>query len=503
MPRRSRICRPLPLWTSLLGVALLAACSRTPAGPPTAGPGEEAAPAAVRQAAAGPQPDILLIVVDTMRADRFGLNGAKRSTTPELDARFRDGLVFENARATVPFTAPSVMSLLTGLYPEHHRVRMIFQLLAPEFPTLPDWLSHAGYRTSAIVSNMVLTDEATGLGSRFGYYDDYVDEAVRWAGAKKLPDFERDARRTTDAALEWLARAAAHPGPRFVWLHYMDPHAPYTPPAEFAKSFRHERPQRVDPATIADSARVDGLDDELEYVDRYDGEVAFADHEVARFLDAYDQLLGLDHAVVVLASDHGETLTEPGRERLFGHGFDVWREQLHVVLALRGPGIPAGRRSDPVSLLDVAPTLLGLAGAPPVQGLDGRSLLAPPEPQRELLAEGAGPHRGFQYRALIRGDEKWVMYSENGVELPDRRHRIDLADDPLETHPLPWEPGGAPPNLLAAFRADPDPSGLPLKESILVGRPLQNAKVKPQGLPVVSDRADAETRAKLKALGYL
>jgi arylsulfatase A-like enzyme len=483
---------------ALAGCLVAPACSRPPA------PAESAAPA-TRAAAPAPKarPDILLVVVDTLRADRLGLLGARRPTTPALDARLRDGLVFEHATTPVPFTSPAVMSLLTGRYPQHHRVRLIFQRLAPEVPTLPEALAALGYRTAAVVSNMVITDEATGLGSRFGYYDDYVDEPVRWAGTSERPDFERDAARTTDAALAWLERAALRPGPRFFYLHYMDPHAPYTPPANGAADFRHPRPAPVDLKRLATASRLAGVTDGLEYVDRYDEEVAFADREIGRFLDAYDRALGLDKAVVVFTADHGETLLEPGRQRLFAHGFGVWEEQVRVPLVLRAPGVAAGRRADPVSLLDVLPTLLELAGGPPLAGTDGRSLLAAPEPSRELLFEGSGERRGDQIRAVERAGHKWVITTQGGRELPGGRLYFDLGADALEASPLAWAGDSAPASLLQFFSADPDPSGLPAREAILLGRRLSTAKIRPEGLPVVGSGADEEARKKLEALGYL
>jgi arylsulfatase A-like enzyme len=485
----------------LAGCALACGCARAPGTAPAGGKATSAAPTA--PAAAPRRPDILLVVVDTWRADRFGLLGASRETTPALDARLRDGLVFEDATTPVPFTAPAVMSLLTGLYPEHHRVRMIFQKLDPGVPTLPQALSSLGYRTAAVVSNMVLTDEATGLGSRFGSYDDFVDEPVRWAGTRKRPDFERDARRTTDAALAWLAQAAARPEPRFLWLHYMDPHAPYTPPEEFSKPFRHDRPQRVETSRVATASRLEGVTDGLEYVDRYDGEVAFADREIGRFLDAYDRVLGLDRAVLLVTADHGETLMEPGRQRLFAHGFGVWQEQVRVPLVLRAPGVAPGRRTDPVSLLDVLPTVITRAGGAPPAGLDGRSLLAPAVSARPLLFEGSGMGRGDQFRAVVLGQRKWVISTRGGRELVDGRQLFDLGADPLERAPRSWDGAPAPQELLTFFYSDPDPSGLPAREAILAGRALTAPKTRSQGLPVVSSEADAETRKKLEALGYL
>jgi arylsulfatase len=449
---------------------------------------------------------VALLVVDTLRRDHVGTYGYERATTPAIDRLFGKGLVFDAAYTPVPFTAPAVMSLLTGLYPEHHRVRMVFQRLPPERLTLSQYLKPAGYHTAAVVSNMVLTDEATGLGGRFDYFDDYVDEAVRWSGTRERPAFERTAEHTTDAALAWLAKAKGLGQPLFVWVHYMDPHGPYTPPSE---PFKHTRPVPVDPQKVPLYNRPPGLTDGAEWVDRYDGEIASVDHAVARFLEGWEREVGLSRSVVILTADHGETLMEPSREQWFTHGFNVWEEQARVPLMMMGAGIPEGRRAEPVSLLDIVPTVLTVAGQRQPAALDGRSLLGSEgrDAGRPLLVQGMGRMRGQQWRALVMSRHKWVIYSEGGAEQPALRRLFDLDRDPGEAHPAAW---GAPIGsaeteaLFAALRNDPDPSGLPAKESILLGHRLAEAKAPPgTGLPVVSREVDPATLERLRALGYV
>jgi choline-sulfatase len=216
--------------------------------------------------------------------------------------------------------------------------------------------------------------------------------------------------------------------------------------------------------------------------------------------------VGLSHSVVILTADHGETLMESGREQWFTHGFNVWEEQARVPLMMAGAGIRPGRRTDPVSLLDVVPTLLEVAGLRRASGLDGRSLLMA-ELDRGLLIQGMGRTRGQQFRALVKDGQKWVIYSEGGVEQVPQRRRFDLGRDPLEERPAPWpgpEPSAAVRTLFAALRDDPDPSGLPAKETILLGHRLNQAKALPGGgLPVVSRDVDPETLERLRALGYV
>jgi arylsulfatase len=449
-------------------------------------------------------PHIALLVVDTLRRDHLGVYGYERPTSPGIDRWARGALVFDAAYTPVAFTAPAVMSLLTGLYPERHRVRMVFQRLPTASVTLPQYLKQAGYHTAAIVSNMVLTDEATGLGSRFDYFDDYVDQPVRWSGTRERPAFERTAERTTDAALAWLGKAKTLGKPLFVWVHYMDPHGPYTPPD---RPFTHRRSVPIDPKRVPAYNRAPGVTDGGDFLDRYDGEIAYTDRAVTRFLEAWERAVGPGQSVVVLTADHGETLMEPGREQWFTHGFNVWQEQARVPLMLAGAGVSAGRRAEPASLLDVVPTLLQAAGRRAPAGLDGLSLLAAGDPERELLIQGMGSTRGRQFRALIKGGRKWVLYSEGGVEQAVARRIFDLASDPGEQRPASWDGStedGAPRILLTALKNDPDPSGLPAKEGLLVGRRLTAAKSHPeQGLPVVSRDVDPETLERLRALGYV
>ncbi len=474
---------------SALVVAGLVSCSRS-----------EAPPAAVPPPAPK-RPHVVLIVVDTLRADRVGLYGHGRPTTPAIDRFFGGGLVFEAAHTPISFTAPAVMSLLTGLRPPSHGVRMIVQHLPAERPTLPDHLRRAGYHAAAVVSNMVLTDEFTGLGRRFDYYDDFVDRDVAWPGKKRHDNWERNAAGTTDAALEWLGKARALDQPHFLWLHYMDPHGPYAAPPDKPVDFAHDRPHPIDPARVPEYNRISGGDDGAEYVDRYDEEIAYADREIARFLAAYERAFGTRDTLFLFTSDHGEThMEEAGRFQWFTHGHQFYTEEYRVPLVLRGPGIAGGRRADPVSLLDVMPTVLERAGLAPEPGLDGRSLLAAPDPHRELLLEGMGAGRGQRYRALLRGGRKWVMLAEGAVEVPAGRVYYDLVADPAESRPQPWP--AEPASLLAAFRTDPDVAGV--SRQILVGERLKGPKRRPDGgLPVVSSSVDPEAAERLRALGYV
>lgn len=446
------------------------------------------------------RPDVLLVVVDTLRPDHLSLHGYPRPTSPELERAFAGAARFRSARSPVPYTSPAVASLLTGLVPARHRVRMVFQRLAAGVPALPDRLQVAGYATGAVVSNMVLTDEAMGLGARFDTYDDFVDEEAPWSGHRggKLA-WERNAARTTDAALAWLASAPAH-RPQFLWVHYMDPHGPYAAPPDRPRTFAHEGRLAVDPERVPEYQRRPGAKDALDWVDRYDEEIAYVDREVGRLMAAYDRRPRSREAVVVFTADHGEAMAE--HEKWFSHGHHVYEHGVRVPLLVRHRSIGGGWREEPVSLLDVAPTVLDLVGLP-VGPIDGVSLLRPGRADREIALEGMGRRRGTQFRGVVRGRTKWVCYSEGGREEPGRRVAFDVETDPAETNPRPW-PEPAPASLLAALTSDPDPSGLPRAGTVVAGRRLLGPKARDGGgLPAVPGHVDAETAERLRGLGYV
>jgi len=217
-----------------------------------------------------PPRHVLLISIDTLRPDHLSIYGYARNTSPHIDAFFADAEMFERAYSAEASTAPSVASLLTGLHPQNHGVRLFYQRLGGEIPTIADHLRRAGFQTAGVVSNIVLTAEAMGIDTRFDHYDDYVDEreSIR-------PVWERPASRTTDAAIEWLEEHRDPERRTFLWVHYIDPHTPYDPPADRPTDYTHEGElpidvRRVPPSALLERNREDGLD----YADRYDEEIA-------------------------------------------------------------------------------------------------------------------------------------------------------------------------------------------------------------------------------------
>lgn len=429
--------------------------------------------------------DIVLVTIDTLRADHLGLYAYERSTSPRIDGWFESGRVFERAYATEAATAPSVASLLTGRLPQDHGVRLFYQLLEEDVALLPDLLP-GEYETAAIVSNVVLTDEAIGFAGRFDHYDDFVDERE---GLRDV--FERRAARTTDAALRWVATRRDPERPLFLWVHYIDPHGPYDPPEAWTGAFPVEGHRPLALGRVAEYMVQPGVDNALEYVADYDAEIAYTDAEVGRLLDGLSQRLDLERALTVLTADHGETMMEG--ERWFSHGYQVYEPIVHVPLCLRGPGVAPGRVSELASGVDLVPTLLRFAGAAVPSGLPGRDLLAPDgDPDRVVYSEASAA--GQQWRAAVQGQRKVRVLVRGATRTVLQQRQYDLAREA--------ESGGGRPvglsdplvaRLIEEIERDPDAAGIP--SEYRAGMQIEAPKVAPD--------LDEKALQELRRLGYV
>ncbi len=295
-----------------------------------------------------PRPHVLLVTIDTFRADRLGTGVA-----PALDRLAASSLRFTSARAAVPLTLPSHATIMTGLLPPAHGLRENgVDVLSDAQPTIARLLKAAGYETAAFVGAFVL-DRRFGLAQGFDTYDDQI---ARDPNATERLEAERPASAVVDRALAWLAnRRPTPPGPPglpdppgrpfFLWIHLYDPHAPYSPPAEFRARTRTA----------------------------YDGEIAFADSQIARVFEWLRAHGEIERTMIVVSGDHGEGLGDHGERT---HGMLVYDSTLRVPLLVAAPGHPAGVHDDAVSLVDVAPTIVRAAGATPPDAMKGRDLLA-------------------------------------------------------------------------------------------------------------------------------
>jgi arylsulfatase A-like enzyme/Flp pilus assembly protein TadD len=326
-------------------------------------------------------PNIILITVDTTRADRMGFLGSKRGLTPNLDKLARAGVVFEKAYAQAPLTPVSHATIFTGTYPQFHTVTDFGHPLPTLLPSVPEILEKVGYRTAAFIGSLIL-DPKANMAPGFDRGFDLFDAGFH---QKRRPDqsrYESIERRGGDVvahALAWLKQnqtATQRQTPFFIWVHLYDPHAPYEPPPPYDK-----------------------------FKDPYDGEIAYADSALGK-LFGYLRKRGLyDRALIAVMSDHGESLGAHGESM---HGIFLYEETIHVPLVFKLPGeLLAGRRvAARVRLVDVAPTLLSMLSLPLPPTFQGESMVGlmkmgtKTAAELPAYAETDYPHRAFGWSAL-------------------------------------------------------------------------------------------------------
>lgn len=371
--------------------------------------------------------NVLLIVLDTVRADRLGCYGNQRGLTPRIDAFATSGVRFSNAFSHSPWTLPSTASLFTSLYPMQHRAggRLgSFTRLPSDAVTIAEAFRDAGTRTAAIFNVQFLT-ETYGMTQGFEHVDVHaLDSNV---------DVRRAAE-TTDAAAEWLE--TREEGPFFLVVHYFDAHLVYDPPQPFRARFADPQDAETEDwlfGSIRDMAllrQANSVFPPPELVRRleslYDGETAYVDHHVGRLLDILDARGLSTNTLVAITADHGEEFLDHGG---FEHGHTFYDEQLHVPLIVRLPQLPADRRGATVDttarLIDVAPTLLAAAGIPVDPGFEGESLLGlllgEEDEDRPVMSQG--PLWGLPGDALRVNGHKLIRRVAK-----DGRVRLDLFD---------------------------------------------------------------------------
>jgi arylsulfatase A-like enzyme/thioredoxin-like negative regulator of GroEL len=357
--------------------------------------------------------NVLLITIDTLRADHVGAYGDRRGLTPTLDRLAHEGVRVANAYAHVPMTLPSHATIMTGLYPYHNGVRgnVTFRLDRTQ-PTLAAALKNAGYRTAAFVGAFVL-DARFGLNSGFDLYDDRM-----LGSGSSLEVVQRPAGQVLSAAADWMiqsrspstvqppAQSRERPGPWFVWVHLYDPHEPYDPPEPYRTRYAS---------------------------DLYAGEVAYADAALGAFLDRLRASAMLDRTLVVATSDHGESLGDHGERT---HGLFAYNATLRVPLIFWVPNRTAVEARQPARLVDLAPTILDLVGGDGLAGVDGRSIRpalggdsAAADQPSYFEALNANLTRGWApLRGVISGGWKLI-----DLPIPEL---YDLAADPAESRNL-------------------------------------------------------------------
>jgi arylsulfatase A-like enzyme/Flp pilus assembly protein TadD len=405
--------------------------------------------------------DVVLITIDTLRADHVGAYGDARASTPSLDGLAARGITFESVVAPAPLTLPSHASVLTGTTPLRHGVHDNGFVLSSSISTVAERFAAYGYETAAFVSGFPLS-RRFGLARGFAVYN---DQFTRGDTHGRSAPLERPADETVAAAIAWLERDRPDQSPKhsitrspiFLWVHFFDPHAPYEPPEPFRTRFE-QRP--------------------------YDGEIAFVDAQLGVLFGALGYTRQGRETLIAVCGDHGEGL---GDHREPTHGLFLYDSTLRVPLIIAGPGIAAGLRPrTSISLIDVAPTLLETAGVGALSGAEGSSLrrfwtrsrLATAGTETGIYAEslfgqlccGWAPLRAWR-------DGQWMLIDAPRVEL------YDLVRDPRQAH-----------NVAADH---------PVEVSRLRGA-LDSARTRePAGAPATAGALTEHTRNRLHSLGYM
>ena len=411
------------------------------------------------------KPNVILITIDTLRADHVGCYGARDVKTPTLDGLAHDGVVFERAISQVPLTWPSHAVILTGTYPFQNGVQdFTGQPLGQQFRSVAQAFQKAGYATGAVVSAFVL-DRSWGLARGFDFYDDAF--SAKTFQIKETGLVDRRAGESVAHAIAWLKKTRAGGAdksvrptqpPFFLWLHLYDPHSPYDPP----------EPYRTEYSTHL-----------------YDGEIAYADHELGSLMAWLKQNHLYDSSLIVMLSDHGESLGEHGEDE---HGFFAYNATVHVPLIVKPPagsGITAGRMSEPVETAAVAPTLLELAGVKDAieaqfqsRALLGKKLGEKRVEKDPAYSETFYPFSSFGWSPLHGLESGRFHY----IEAP-KPELYDLASDPGETHNI----AGEQPATVAVLREK--------LQTLLARNPFH-------GQDRGTGNLSPEAQDKLRALGY-
>jgi choline-sulfatase len=397
-------------------------------------------------------PNLLVITLDTLRADRLGSYGYAAARTPRLDALAARGLRFAQATTVTPLTLPAHSSLFTGTFPPFHGVRDNGGFyLGAEQVTLAETLRERGYRTGGFVSAFVL-DSRWGIDQGFDrYFDDF--DLAKFENMAGMDAIQRPGGETVDETLRWLGEDKARPF--FAWVHLYDPHAPYRPPEAFAAAF---------PASASGA---------------YDGEIAATDFQVGRLLDTLAADGRLENTVVAVLADHGEMLGEHGEVT---HGFFIYDASVRIPLIVTGPGVPTAVVADQVRIVDVMPTVLELLGIPGPAAMQGVSLL--------------GFTRG-QRPSLLAYSESWFPRYHYGwselVSIQDGRFKLIQAPRP-ELYDLAQDRGET------IDRAAEDPRRVETLQRALEEMSRRLAAGQPTRAP---QAMDAETEERLEALGYV
>ena len=401
---------------------------------------------ALLYSAPGEHWNVVLISIDTLRADHLGSYGFRPSVSPGLDALARESVLFENAYTPVPLTLPAHTSLFTGLYPNRHGIHDNGETLPPSVHTVAEAFSIGGYQTAAFIGSFIL-DRRFGLIRGFDEYAGSFDLHSHAGDDPGAVQIRGD--RVESATEDWLKKP--HARPFFPFLHFYDLHGPFLMPSAWREHYQS---------------------------DPYDGELAFVDTLIGRFRTGIDAAGLTRKTLLVVTADHGEGLGEPGENN---HGFFVYHSTTHIPSIIRFPdGRAAGKRIEPVvRLIDVGPTVLSATGLPPMRDADGVSLLAAIDSTAKLdlsaYSETVYPYRHFHCAPPM----AWTTRDYSFIQAP-RQETYSNRTDPAQTRNIATEN----PQLASAFREKVRPFAERLRDAMM-------------------PPASPETLAKWRSLGYL
>jgi choline-sulfatase len=408
--------------------------------------------------------NVILITLDTTRADRMGFLGSKRGLTPTLDALARQSVVFTRAYSQVPLTTSSHATILTGTYPQFHRVVGPEVPLPKEVPYLPVTMRKGGYTTAAFVGSVILDPRGGGHGFDRGFSTYDAGFRGRSQGEDRYQTLERRGDEVVAHATAWLKGHGG--GPFFIWIHLFDPHAPYEPPEPFKSRYASEL---------------------------YDGEIAYEDSVVGKFLDELRARGLYDDAIIVVMADHGEALGEHGER---GHGVFLYDPTIHVPLLIKLPrGRSAGERIEArTGLVDVMPTILEVLGLSVPPAVQGKSLLPVLKPngdrssERAIYAETDYPHQfGWSsLRSLRTG--KYLFISAPRKELYEEK------TDPAAEHDVASKFGAVTETLAAALDNFRQQTGNSAAKSAASFDPQQAQRLRALGYLSSGDHAPNATQ---------
>lgn len=429
-----------------------------------------------------PGPDVILISVDTLRADHLGAYGYQRPTSPNIDSLAQNAVLFENAYSQAPWTLPSHATMFTSLRPSVHRADTYNSRLSPHLLTLAEILRERGYMTMGLSSHLLLSN-LYGMEQGFTTF--------RFNG-------ERPAKLITNKALKWIDDRRKD-RPFFLFLHYFDVHADYDPPEDYRSQF-------VDPAYPGETTgerrnfykTATSQQDRQHLIDLYDAEIAYTDHHLGRFFDGLKERKLYQEAMIILVSDHGEEFGEHGH---FEHK-TLYENILHVPLIIKPPAQtdrPGVRLASPARMLDLSPTILALTGIPSthregvppaMQGVDLSLLLEGSEAANPELVfaeqhREVDPEHTFRY-SLRSGSLKYIRSEKGDNEL------FDLAGDPAEKSDIINLKSLLADDMLGRLRAIQD-ENLSLSERLFGTHPADRDRID----------LDKDTKQRLRALGYV